>query len=159
MAVRLARLLRYPVKRQAPVIPDEDLVARIQQGDQEAWALFLERYTGLIYTRAWEYSQTAKAWLGAEDQQDEAADLYLFMASAVQRSLKSFRGICKPGTWVFSVLNNRRQILKGYLLHKDPGRAEVRLPQVLARRRAAGDVRVVPVEIDLERGLLVHGAR
>lgn len=134
MAVRLARLLRHPVKRQAPLVPDEELVARIQQSDQEAWALFLERYTDLIYTRAWEYSQAAKTWLGAEDQQDEVADLYLFMASAVQRSLKSFRGACKPSTWVFSVLNNRRQILKGYLLHKDPGRAEVRLPQVLKSR-------------------------
>jgi len=115
-------------------VPDEELVARIQQGDQEAWTFFLERYTDLIYARAWEYSQAARTWLGTEDLKDEVADLYLFMASAVQRSLKSFQGKCKPGTWVFSVLNNRRQILKGYLLHKDPARAEVRLPRVLESR-------------------------
>ena len=109
---------------------DEGLVKRIQRGDQEAWALFLERCSDLIYGRAWEYSQTAHTW--ATDPEDEVAELYLFMAETVKRSLKSFGGRCKPRTWVLSVISDRRHILKAYLLHKDPVRAEVRLPKVLA---------------------------
>lgn len=109
---------------------DEELVKRIQRGDQEAWALFLERSSDLIYARAWEYSQTAHTQ--AADPEDEVGELYLFMAEAIKRSLKSFEGRCKPRTWVLSVIADRRHILKAYLLHKDPARAEVRLPKVLA---------------------------
>ena len=35
---------------QTDATTDEELVRRIQSGDQRAWALFLERYTDLIYT-------------------------------------------------------------------------------------------------------------
>jgi len=136
MARRLSRLLRFPI-RGRPAATDEELVARIQQGDQQAWSDFLERYTDLLYARAWEYSHATQTWLRAEVREDEVAELYLFMAEILRRSFKSFRGTCKPRTWVFSVISNRPQVIKAYLLHKNPGRADVRIPRVLQSRDLA----------------------
>ena len=131
MEERSRQKLSFSARHRGDPVADEELVGRIQQGDQQAWALFLERYSDLVYGRAREYSRTAPVWSGAQEQEDEVADLYLFMAESVRRSLTSFQGICKPGTWVLSIISNRKQILKAYLLQKDPGRADVRLPRVL----------------------------
>ena len=125
----------FQVGRQHLSPPDRDLVNKIQKGDQDAWEAFLQRHTDVIYAKALEYSRAAQAWLGAADWEDEVGSLYLFMALSVQRSLKSFRGGCSPSTWVLTVIKNRRQVLKAYLLHKDPARAEVRPPRVLPSRK------------------------
>ena len=120
---------------QTDATTDEELVRRIQSGDQRAWSLFLERYTDLIYRKALHYSG-ASDWsvFGAQDREDEVGELYLFMAQSVLRSLKSFKGACKPSTWILSVIGNRKHVLKAFLLRKDPSRAEVRLPAVLQSR-------------------------
>ena len=121
---------------------DETLVDRARQGDQEAWGLFLERYTDLIYARALAYSRTAPAFSGAADREDEAGELYLFMAGQLQKSLQSFRGDCRPATWVHAVIGRRRAVLKAYLRQKDPHRADVRLPRALQGALADGDEEV-----------------
>ena len=60
---------------------------------------------------------------------DEVGDLYLFMAGYLKKSLFSFKGHCQPDTWVYGITGNRGRIMKAYLLHKDPERAEVRVPK------------------------------
>ena len=161
---------------------DEALVERAREGDQEAWALFLERYTDLLYARARSYSRTAQLSGGAADREDEAGELYLFMAGQLQKSLKAYRGDCRPATWVHAVIGRRRAMLKAYLRHKDPRRADVRLPRALEGALADGDEAIfryliwglepedIPLELDVsvtqcrdvealvaERSPLVHG--
>lgn len=113
---------------------DEELVRRVQQGDRQAWCDFLERHTDLIYRKAREYSRSGAARISPQDREDETGDLYLFMAETLRRSLQSFRLSCRTSTWLNSVLGNRRQIIKAYLMQKDPSRADVRLPKVMASR-------------------------
>jgi RNA polymerase sigma factor (sigma-70 family) len=129
MPALFARLRRYSAGSPERAT-DEELVARIQQGDTEAWGAFLGRYSELLYGKAWEYSRLA----GCEERGEEVADLYLFMAESLLRSFKAFRRICKPRTWVLSVVGSRKQVVKAYLLHRHPERAEVRLPKVLETR-------------------------
>ncbi len=126
----MAKLLRFPNQSRQDDTDDATLVEHIQRGDQQAWAAFLARYTDLIYHKARQYSQTVPN----AEREDETAELYLFMAQTVRRSLKSFRGTCKTRTWILSVIGNRPHVLKAYLLHKDPARADVRLPRVLTNR-------------------------
>ena len=113
---------------------DEELVRRVQQGDRQAWCAFLARHTNLIYRKAREYSRTGSTRISPQDREDETGDLYLFMAETLRRSLQSFRLSCRTSTWLNSVLGNRRQIIKAYLMQKDPSRADVRLPKVMASR-------------------------
>jgi DNA-directed RNA polymerase specialized sigma24 family protein len=126
-------------RRSRSALTDQQLVAAIQRGNQQAWAAFLERYTDLLYARARSYSRSARFLLGAADWEDEAAELYLFMACELQRSLAAFRGDCQPATWVRSVVDRRRAILAAYLRQKDPHRADVRLPRPLQGRLSAAE--------------------
>ena len=138
MAEKWNKVLALPLRKRRPA-SDEALVERARQGDQQAWALFLERYTDLLYARAVAYSRTAPAAAGAADREDEVGELYLFMAGQLQTSLRAFRGDCRPATWVHAVIGRRRAILKAYLRHKDPHRADVRIPRALKGALGAGD--------------------
>jgi len=128
-------VLRFPlVRRKPPGDPsDEELVRRIQYGDSGAWAQLLERYSDPIYTKAYEYCRTG-AWMPADDLADEVSDLYLFIVQHVQKSLDSFQGRCKVKTWINHIVYDRRQIVKSYLLHKYPDRADTRLPKIMQHR-------------------------
>ncbi len=129
------KFIRFPKKSSVvDGTSDEQLIVQIQQNDPDAWAIFLNRYTDVIYRKACDYSQTNRMGSTLEDREDEAADLYLFMSAYLKQSLKSFQGKCKPSTWVLGIISNRPRILKAYLLHKDPDRADVRLPKILASR-------------------------
>ena len=121
------------MKPRSPVT-DEELVKRIQRNDSRSWSEFLERHTDVIYRMAQQYSRASSALTTPSDNEDEVAELYLFMAESVLRSLRSFRGGCKPSTWVISVIGNRKHLLKAFLLKKDPGGADIRLPAVMESR-------------------------
>ena len=132
MANRILEFFRSrPARSQRRNVPDEELIAAIQDGDADAWAEFLERHSDLIYTKAWEYSHTEKTARDPQTREDEASELYLFLCDYLRRSLKSFRGHCQPRTWVMAIAKNRNRIIKAYLMHKDPQRADVRLPMIL----------------------------
>lgn len=133
MSALFGKLRRFAASHQERAT-DEQLVERIQQGDTAAWSAFLGRYTELLYSKAWEYSQLGGRQPGDEDRGEEAAELYLFMAESLRRSLRAFQRTCKPRTWVLSVIGNRQHVLKAYLLHKHPGRTDVRLPKALESR-------------------------
>ncbi len=122
----------HPKKsRHSPTASDEDLLRQCQQGDLDAWAVLLERHTDRIYAKAREYGRLARTWLPADDWEDDEADLYLFMAETLYRSLRSYQGRCTPATWISAVIGNRQHIIKAYLLHKRPQTAELRLPKAL----------------------------
>jgi len=70
----------------------------------------------------------------ADDLADEVSDLYLFIVQHVQKSLDSFQGKCKVKTWINRIVYDRKQIMKSYLLHKHPDRADTRLPKILQDR-------------------------
>ena len=132
MANRVLALFRSrPARSQRQTVPDEELIAAVQEGDAGAWAEFLERYSDLIYTKAWEYSRTEKTARDPEAREDEASELYLFLCEYLRRSLKSFRGHCQPRTWIMAIAKNRNRVIKAYLMRKDPQRADVRLPIIL----------------------------
>ncbi|NKB68929.1 MAG: hypothetical protein GKR89_17825 [Candidatus Latescibacteria bacterium] len=144
-------------------ISDEELVEGVQRGDAAAWGAFLERHTDAIYGCAWAYSKSGGARPDNQAQEDEAAELYLFLAETVRHSFKSYRGRCKPRTWVLSVIGNRTHILKAYLLRKDPQRTDMRLPKVMADRPAIEreiykrlvwglDPAGIALELDVDRG-------
>ena len=135
MAAKLLKILRFPSRRRdRNAETDEQVVLGIQRGDQGAWGIFLDRYTSLIYVKAREYSRTEYIHRNPEDLEDEVTDLYVFMATHLRQSFRAFQRRCKPRTWVMSIINNRRRILKAYLLEKYPDRAEFRLPRVMQSR-------------------------
>ncbi len=115
---------------------EEEEVRRIQHGDERAWADFLARHSDLIFTKASQYCRLSNVRAGVFDWRDERDELYLFMAQALRRSLNSFRMTCQPRTWVFAVIGSRKQVVKAYLLHKTPARADVRLPKIMESRSA-----------------------
>ena len=125
---------RFPRRGKLKDVSDEKLAARIKQGDSRAWAELLQRYTDFIYTKAIKYSQTGHLWTSKDDLADEVSNLYLFMLEHLKKSFASFKGRCKAKTWIFSIINDRKQIIKTYLLQKYPHRADVRLPKVIRNR-------------------------
>ena len=131
MVSSLKKIIRFP-GRGSPT--DEQLIEQIKAGDQQAWAAFLARYSDLLYGKAQEYSRSSGAWLAAEEREDEVAELYLFMAQQLQRSLRSFRGDCAAATWVHAVVGQRKAVLNGYLRQKDRQRSDTRLPQIMLDR-------------------------
>jgi hypothetical protein len=130
------KFIRFPSKRHDPSqATDEQLITGINQKEPDAWPVFLNRYTDLIYRKAYDYSRTDRRQT-EEDFEDEVASLYLFMAEYLKNSLKSFQGKCKARTWVTAIVGNRSRVLKAYLLHKAPERADVRIPRPLLDRPA-----------------------
>ena len=134
MSPTLKKLLRFPSRPKAAT--DEQLVERIKNGDQDAWALFLERYTDVLYNKARKYSHSTWAQLDETAREDEIAELYLFMAQRLQRSLLSFKGDCTPSTWVHAVCGHQAAVIKGYLRQQDSRRSDTRLPRFMADRPA-----------------------
>lgn len=116
---------------------DEDLVSRIKLGDAEAWAELLGRYSDLIYSKAVQYSEAiGYRWPSREEREDEISSLYLFMAERLKRSFDYFEGRndCKVRTWIYSIIGNKKQMIKAYLMEKYPRRADVRLPRCMEGR-------------------------
>lgn len=114
---------------------DEDLVRRFRDGDAGAWPLLLARYSDLLRHCARMLARESATPV-RQEREDEAGDLYLYLAEMVQRSLLSFEGRCRVRTWVQVVIGHRAHVLKGYLMRKDRSRAEVRVPAVLKDRPA-----------------------
>lgn len=109
---------------------DEDLVARMRSGDDAVWAQLLARYHEVLQRQASKLAR-ASGETTAEARADELSDIYLFLVELVRRSLEGFEGRCQVKTWVYALIGNRGQVMKSYLLHKDPSRADIRVPVTL----------------------------
>lgn len=98
------------------------------------WPAFLEEYATVMYAAAKRYSETERTRQNKEALHDEAGDLFLFIQDYLKHSFaQSYRGQAPPSHWLHLQLgvSQRGALLKAYLHHKDPSRAEVRLSVVL----------------------------
>ncbi|WP_258359612.1 RNA polymerase sigma factor [Moorella sulfitireducens] len=78
------------------MIPDDELVARSQKGDMEAFTLLVERYQKMLYTVAYRF-------LGNPEDAGDAAQEALVRA---YKNLPGFRGQCSFKTWLQHIIAN-----------------------------------------------------
>ncbi len=74
-------------------LDDARLIERCLQGDREAWAALVDRYSGLVYSIAW------KSRLSPED----VADVYQSVMLALLESLSELRDWTKLSSWLTAV--------------------------------------------------------
>jgi RNA polymerase sigma-70 factor (ECF subfamily) len=80
----------------AALIPDEELLARSQKGDMEAFTILVERYQKMLYTIAFRF-------LGNPEDAGDAAQEALVRAF---KNLPGFRGQCSFKTWLQHIIAN-----------------------------------------------------
>ncbi|GEA16847.1 MAG: polymerase sigma-70 factor, subfamily [Moorella sp. (in: firmicutes)] len=78
------------------MVPDEELLARSQKGDMEAFTLLVERYQKMLYTIAYRF-------LGNAEDAGDAAQEALVRAF---KNLPGFRGQCSFKTWLQHIIAN-----------------------------------------------------
>jgi len=78
------------------LIPDEELLARSQKGDMEAFTILVERYQKMLYTIAFRF-------LGNPEDAGDAAQEALVRAF---KNLPGFRGQCSFKTWLQHIIAN-----------------------------------------------------
>ncbi len=78
------------------MIPDEELLARSQKGDMEAFTILVERYQKMLYTIAFRF-------LGNPEDAGDAAQEALVRAF---KNLPGFRGQCSFKTWLQHIIAN-----------------------------------------------------
>lgn len=72
---------------------DIDIITRILDGDQQAYALLVERYQNFVFTITLRYIK------GREDAEEVAQDVFV----KAYRALKDFKGQSKFSTWLYTV--------------------------------------------------------
>lgn len=95
-------------------VTDEQLVARAQQGDKEAFLTLYNRYLGKVYNRV-------KTRIPPADVEDVTQEIFM----AVVRSLKKFKHQSRFNTWLYTIAN--RQIADYYRRRARGGRDEAPL--------------------------------
>lgn len=76
---------------------ENDLLAKIAQGDQRAFREFYDRFSSRVYNTAISYLQHA------EDAEEIVQDVFL----EIHRSAGTFRLEAGPGTWVYRITVNK----------------------------------------------------
>jgi RNA polymerase sigma-70 factor (ECF subfamily) len=80
-----------------PLLPNEDaLVASAQRGSLDAFTTLYEHFLPMVYNRV-------RYIVPEEDVEDVTQDIFI----AAIRSLKSFRGESRFGTWLRTITNRR----------------------------------------------------
>jgi RNA polymerase sigma factor (sigma-70 family) len=72
---------------------DIDVIRQVLQGDQNAFAILVERYNSLVYSVVLRYVK------GREDAEEVAQDVFI----KAYKSLASFKGDSKFSTWLYTV--------------------------------------------------------
>lgn len=73
--------------------PDEQIIDRILNGEQSAFALLVERYQNYVFTLVLRFTENR------EDAEEIAQDTFV----KAYRSLADFRGDSKFSTWLFTI--------------------------------------------------------
>ena len=73
--------------------PDEQIIDRILNGEQSAFALLVERYQNYVFTLVLRFTDNR------EDAEEIAQDTFV----KAYRSLADFRGDSKFSTWLFTI--------------------------------------------------------
>lgn len=72
---------------------DTDTISQVLQGNQNAYALLVERYQNFVFTIVLRYVKSR------EDAEEIAQDVFI----KAYRSLKDFKGTAKFSTWLYTI--------------------------------------------------------
>ena len=77
-------------------LPDNELIAQVLKGDQQAYKVLVDRYQAYIFTLAYKLMQSR------EDAEEVAQDVFV----KAYRSLADFKGGSKFSTWLYTIAHN-----------------------------------------------------
>ena len=73
---------------------DREIIARVLNNDQQAYAMLVERYRNFVFTLVLRYVQ------GREDAEEVAQDVFI----KAYRALADFKGNSKFSTWLYTIV-------------------------------------------------------
>ena len=74
---------------------DNEIISKVLGGDQQAYALLVDRYQRYVFTITLRFLKTR------EDAEEVSQDVFI----KVYRSLADFRGASKFSTWLYTIVN------------------------------------------------------
>jgi RNA polymerase sigma factor (sigma-70 family) len=74
---------------------DNEIISKVLEGDQQAYALLVDRYQRYVFTLTLRFMKTR------EDAEEVAQDIFI----KAYRSLADFRGASKFSTWLYTIVN------------------------------------------------------
>ena len=74
---------------------DNELISRVLGGDQQAYALLVDRYKSYVFTLAFRFTKNR------EDAEEVSQDIFI----KAYRALADFRGASKFSTWLYTIVN------------------------------------------------------
>ncbi len=75
---------------------DSEIISRVLQGDQKAFAMLVDRYQSYVFTL------TLRMIKSREDAEEVAQDVFI----KAYKYLSDFRGDSKFSTWLYTIVNN-----------------------------------------------------
>ena len=75
---------------------DSEIIGKVLSGDQQAYALLVNRYQNYVFTLALRFTKNR------EDAEELSQDIFI----KAYRSLSDFRGAAKFSTWLYTIVNN-----------------------------------------------------
>jgi len=75
---------------------DSEIIDKVLSGDQQAYALLVDRYQNYVFTLALRFTKNR------EDAEEISQDIFI----KAYRSLSDFRGAAKFSTWLYTIVNN-----------------------------------------------------
>jgi len=74
---------------------DNELISRVLGGDQQAYAILIDRYKSYVFTLALRFTKNR------EDAEEVSQDIFI----KAYRALADFRGASKFSTWLYTIVN------------------------------------------------------
>ena len=75
---------------------DNEVISRVLRGDQQAYALLVDRYQNYVFTLVLRFIKTR------EDAEEVSQDIFI----KAYRALADFKGGSKFSTWLYTIVNN-----------------------------------------------------
>ena len=75
---------------------DNEIIARVLKGDQQAYAMLVDRYQNYVFTLAFRFTKNR------EDAEEVSQDIFV----KAYRALADFKGNSKFSTWLYTIVNN-----------------------------------------------------
>ena len=94
---------------------DSEIIIKVLSGDQQAYALLVNRYRNYVFTLALRFTKNR------EDAEEVSQDIFI----KAYRALADFKGTSKFSTWLYTIVNNtcitflRKKRLQTYSLDKE----------------------------------------
>lgn len=120
---------------------DNELIARVKAGDQQAYAAIVQHYQGYVFTLVLRYVPNR------EDAEEVAQDVFV----KAYRSLADFRGDARFSTWLYTIV---RTTCLSFLRRKQQPLHSLEVPGVQEAALQLRTVEVPAVEIKTKNELL-----